>query len=473
MAAELGQQTVEFSALVRWAAEESYLSLKELVERSKAPEERSDSEKKIDLLKFIVKTRQRMLRLHVLAKWCQQVPLVHYCQQLAATLSSHDTCFTQTADSLFYMHDGLQQARAPIFDVPSAIEVVLTGGYRRLPKCIEDLGIQSTLSEDEQKPALKKLDTLLRSKLLEISLPKEISDVTVSDGTAVLCVDGEFKVFLTVGYRGHLSFWRILHLELLVGEKSGPIKLEELRRYALGDDLERRMAAAENPFLVLYTVLHELCAALVMDTVLRQVHVLRQGRWRDTIRFELISDGSAGQGGNTSIVQLAQDGEPDSTGLKIPGLKIFYWLDLDKITGGSDSGSTPFIKIEPGQDLQIKCQHSSFVLDPLTDREAKFSLNQSCIDVEKLLLRAIACNRHTRLLEIQRELCKSVQIFRGSGDVILKHEGAELETDLRKLLGASILRIGRFEAYRTGAGRFWRRKWHTPVPGKKERETEV
>ncbi|XP_010909256.1 mediator of RNA polymerase II transcription subunit 14 isoform X2 [Elaeis guineensis] len=432
MAAELGQQTVEFSALVRRAAEESYLFLKELVERSQAPEERSDSEKKIDLLKFIVKTRQRMLRLHVLAKWCQQVPLVHYCQQLAATLSSHDTCFTQTADSLFYMHDGLQQARAPIFDVPSAIEVVFTGGYQRLPKCIEDLGIQSTLSEDEQKPALKKLDTLLRSKLLEISLPKEISDVTVSDGTAVLCVDGEFKVFLTVGYRGHLSFWRILHLELLVGEKSGPIKLEELRRYALGDDLERRMAAAENPFMVLYTILHELCAALVMDTVLRQVHVLRQGRWRDAIRFELISDGSAGQGGNTSIVQLAQDGELDSTGLKIPGLKIFYWLDFDKITGGSDCGSTPFIKIEPGQDLQIKCQHSSFVLDPVTDREAKFSLNQSCIDVEKLLLRAIACNRHTRLLEIQRELCKNVQIFRGSGDVILKREGAELETDLRK-----------------------------------------
>ena len=77
MAAELGQQTVEFSALVRRAAEDSYLALKELVERSRAPEDqRSDSEKKIDLLKFIAKTRQRMLRLHVLAKWCRQVILV-------------------------------------------------------------------------------------------------------------------------------------------------------------------------------------------------------------------------------------------------------------------------------------------------------------------------------------------------------------------------------------------------------------
>ncbi|XP_072976342.1 mediator of RNA polymerase II transcription subunit 14 [Typha angustifolia] len=430
MAAELGQQTVEFSALVRRAAEDSYLALKELVEKSKSPaaEQRSDSEKKIDLLKFIVKTRQRMLRLHVLAKWCQQVPLVHYCQQLAATLSSHDTCFTQTADSLFFMHEGLQQARAPLFDVPSAIEVLLTGGYRRLPKCIEDLGIQSTLSEDEQKPALKKLDTLIRSKLLEVSLPKEISEVVVSDGTAVLRVDGEFKVILTLGYRGHLSMWRILHLKLLVGEKNGAVKLEEARRYALGDDIERRMAAAENPFMVLYTILHELCVAFVMDTVLKQVQILRLGRWRDAIRFELISDGS----GNSGVLQLGQDGDLDVSGLKTPGLKIVYWLDYDKTSGGSDSDSSPFIKIEPGQDLQIKCLHGSFVLDPHTDKEANFVLDQSCIDVEKLLLRAIAFNRHTRLLEIQRELSRSVQISRSSGDVVLKRGGPEIEMESRK-----------------------------------------
>ncbi|WOK94298.1 hypothetical protein Cni_G03000 [Canna indica] len=432
MAAELGQQTVEFSALVRRAAEDSYLALKELVDRSRAPEDqRSDSEKKIDLLKFIVKTRQRMLRLHVLAKWCQQVPLIQYCQQLAATLSSHDTCFTQTADSLFYMHEGLQHARAPIFDVPSAIEVLLTGSYQRLPKCIEDLSIQSTLPEDEQKPTLKKLDTILRSKLLEVVLPKEVTEVTVSDGAAVLRVDGEFKVFLTLGYRGHLSLWRILHLELLVGEKNGTIKLEETRRYALGDDLERRMAAAENPFITLYTVLHDLCVSLVMDTVVRQVQVLRQGRWKDAIRFELISDGSTGQGGNTSSLQLTQEGELDSTGLKTPGLKIIYWLDAYKNTGGSDYSSCPFLKIEQGHDTQIKCLHSSFVLDAHTGKEATFSLDQSCIDIEKLLLRAISCNRHTRLLEIQRELSKSVNICRGSNDVVLKRDGGK-EADFRK-----------------------------------------
>ena len=65
---------MEFSTLVSRAAEESFLSLKELVEKSKSSD-LSDSEKKINLLKYIVKTQQRMLRLNVLAKWCQQVPL--------------------------------------------------------------------------------------------------------------------------------------------------------------------------------------------------------------------------------------------------------------------------------------------------------------------------------------------------------------------------------------------------------------
>ncbi|KAJ4981644.1 hypothetical protein NE237_032481 [Protea cynaroides] len=429
--AELGRQTVEFSTAVRRAAEESFLSLKDLVEMAKSTE-LSDTEKKISLLKYILKTRQRMLRLNVLAKWCQQVPLVQYCQQLASTLSSHDTCFTQAADSLFFMHEGLQQARAPTYDVPSAIEVLLTGTYQRLPKCIEDVGMQSSLTEDQQKPALKKLDTLLRSKLLEVQIPKEISEIKVSDGTALLHVNGEFKILLTLGYRGHLSLWRILHLELLVGERSGLVKLEELRRHALGDDLERRMAAADNPFMILYSILHELCVALIMDTVIRQVLALRQGRWKDAIRFDLISDGITGQGGNVGSVQLAQDGEPDLASLKTPGVKIIYWLDFDKNTGGSDSLSCPFIKIEPGQDLQIKCCHSTFVIDPHTGKEAEFSLDLSCIDVEKLLLRAISCHRFTRLLEVHRQLSKNCHICQAAGDVLLRCYAEESDADSKK-----------------------------------------
>ncbi|CAH9111716.1 unnamed protein product [Cuscuta epithymum] len=441
MAAELGQKTVEFSTLVSRAADESYISLKELVDKSRSSD-LTDSDKKIGILQYIVKTQQRMLRLNVLAKWCQQVPLIHYCQQLASTLSSHDTCFTQAADSLFFMHEGLQQARAPIYDVPSATEILLTGSYMRLPKCIEDVGMQSTLNEDHQKPALKKLDVLVRSKLLEASLPQEFTEVKVFDGTVLLRVDGEFKVLVTLGYRGHLSMWRILHLDLLVGERSGMMKLEESRRHALGDDLERRMTTADHPFMTLYSILHELCVALVMDTVIRQVQTLRQGRWKDAIRFELISDGTVGQGGSASSIQMNQDGETDFTGLCTPGLKVLYWLEFEKSASTSDMGSCPYIKIEPGPDLQIKCLHTTFIIDPMTGREAQFFLDQSCIDIEKLLLRAICCNRYTRLLEVYKELEKSAQVCRGPGDVQLKFQS---DIDAEHKMRDNKIELGKYD----------------------------
>ncbi|CAN6895336.1 unnamed protein product [Brassica oleracea] len=431
--AELGQQTVDFSALVGRAAEESFLSLTELVEKAKSPE-LSDTDKKLSLLKYVVKTQQRMLRLNALAKWCKQVPLINRLQDVGSTLSSHDICFTQAADSLFFMHEGLQQARAPVYDVPSAIEVLLTGSYQRLPKCVDDVGMQCSLDEQQQKPALRKLEVLVRSKLLEITLPKEITEVKVSKGTVTLSVEGEFKVLVTLGYRGHLSMWRILHLDLLVGERSGgPIKLEVTRRHILGDDLERRMSVAENPFTILYAVLHELCVAIVMDTVIRQVRTLLHGRWKDAIRFDLISD--------TGTAPANQEGEADSVSLKTPGVKLIYWLDSDKNNAGS------FVKIEPVSDLQIKCSHSTFVIDPLTGKEAEFSLDQSCIDVEKLLLKAICCNRYTRLLEIQKELLRSDRICRAPSDVILQafldepgSEGGSM-VDSKEQIEPEVLRV--------------------------------
>jgi mediator of RNA polymerase II transcription subunit 14 len=356
-----------------------------------------------------------------------QVSLVQYCQQLGSTLSSHETCFSQTADSLFFMHEGLQQAKAPMFDVPSALEVMLTGGYQRLPRCLEDVGSRNKLSTHEEKHALQKLDASVRYKALVTPRPKAVSNVSISDGVANFRVDGEFKVLLTLGYHGIVDLWRILHVELLIGEKKGPFKLEESRRFALGDDIERRMAASDKPFNVLYDILHEFCISLAMDSIIGQANALRQGRWKDAIKFELISDSITGQTGNATLMQIGQDAEFSSSGFKIPGLKLSYWLD-GKNSSSAELDSSPFIKIETGQDMQIKCQHSSFVLDPLTDKEANLSLDLSCIVVEQLILRAIACNRHTRLLDIYRQLCKNVQIFQSPKDVILKRDADEVRS---------------------------------------------
>jgi mediator of RNA polymerase II transcription subunit 14 len=67
------------------------------------------------------------------------------------------------------------------------------------------------------------------------------------------------------------------------------------------------------------------------------------------------------------------------------------------------------------------------VIDPLTESEADFVLDQSCINVEKLLLQAIACNVHTRLLDVQRVLKGGISWWADS-DIVLRHSiPADLE----------------------------------------------
>ncbi|KZV42283.1 mediator of RNA polymerase II transcription subunit 14-like [Dorcoceras hygrometricum] len=90
-----------------------------------------------------------------------------------------------------------------------------------------------------------------------------------------------------------------------------------------------------------------------------------------------------------------------------------------------------------GPDLQIKCLHSVFMIDPLIGKEAEFSLDQSCIDVEMLLLRAIDCNRYTPLLEIFKELDKGDGTNQTPGDVQLQYHVNKNQADYEKQNRAS------------------------------------
>lgn len=65
-----GQQTVDFSLLVKRTAEDAFSSLREL---AGIAQEQSDSERKLSLLKNFLRTRQRLLRVLSLSKWCRQV----------------------------------------------------------------------------------------------------------------------------------------------------------------------------------------------------------------------------------------------------------------------------------------------------------------------------------------------------------------------------------------------------------------
>nr|GMD81432.1 mediator of RNA polymerase II transcription subunit 14 [Ipomoea batatas] len=101
------------------AAEESYVSLKELVEKSRSAD-LPDSHKKREILQYLVKTQQPLLRLNVLAKWCQQalVSLDRTSSQ-NPSLEQSPKPEIELLPSLAPVQKGIQQATTKLIITPT------------------------------------------------------------------------------------------------------------------------------------------------------------------------------------------------------------------------------------------------------------------------------------------------------------------------------------------------------------------
>nr|GMD77054.1 mediator of RNA polymerase II transcription subunit 14 [Ipomoea batatas] len=121
------------------AAEESYVSLKELVEKSRSAD-LPDSHKKREILQYLVKTQQPLLRLNVLAKWCQQalVSLDRTSSQ-NPSLEQSPKPEIELLPSLAPVHKGIQQATTKLIITPTDFHMQI-----RNPKdiCNTEPGLQ-------------------------------------------------------------------------------------------------------------------------------------------------------------------------------------------------------------------------------------------------------------------------------------------------------------------------------------------
>jgi mediator of RNA polymerase II transcription subunit 14 len=268
--------------------------------------------------------------------------------------------------------------------------------------------------------------------LLECELPPQLTEIEVQNGAVRMRGKDEFEVRLTLGYEGDLSKWRVLWLSLgAIGSESadrggkvggsGLRGLTEAQRAALGQEVERRMGLAPDPLREMYRVLHELSANLVLDSVFRQAHALKQGTWKGVILLHF------GKG---------------ETGSLFTSLKIEYWerqapRSANRLQSGSVSvdpfrpspssrltpqpdqvlsagglpgrenwalKGPPSLKIELDEDRHVSCSHWPVVVDPETEESALFSVGDCGADLERLLEKAVTCSVHSRLLELEEAI---------------------------------------------------------------------
>ena len=70
----------------------------------------------------------------------------------------------------------------PVFGLQSAVDVLVTGTYSRLPLCIKDKIIPSlTLSDKEKTETLNKLTSLIEQRLVLSKIPIKYKNIEIGE----------------------------------------------------------------------------------------------------------------------------------------------------------------------------------------------------------------------------------------------------------------------------------------------------
>ncbi|PRW44595.1 mediator of RNA polymerase II transcription subunit 14 [Chlorella sorokiniana] len=199
---------VPFRDVLENVCQEAHAGLQALADRLPALD---DQQRKAELLQHLQTTQQRLQRLHVCAQWAHKAKAVNTCREVLKASQDHSAALVHAADEFFRLHEELRFVRAPLFDVGTALHILQSGNYRVLPSVIEEELVQpgqrlerpgevpEVVAAEQQQAATRRIDFLLRSKLLTTELPPGLRVVRVRGGVAtVAATGGQYTACLTL-----------------------------------------------------------------------------------------------------------------------------------------------------------------------------------------------------------------------------------------------------------------------------------
>ena len=253
--------------------------------------EMDDGERKVALIQFCFEKRKLLTKLLVLVRLGNSIADINMCQRLNALIEGQDLLFSRVADDLFAVHGQMKVAKIANYDIPTAVDVLTTGKYQRLPRSIKYRFIaEDRLPDDEANKAIQKMEDLIASRLLhhEIIPPSFRSNMTINDGCVAFVSPGEFSVKLTyVPNQGQP--WRIVDLKILTkaSESHGAaqLDLDANQCEMLKSSLAQRLASPKSkwPILETYNHIHSFVLQLMLNILFTQAKFLMEGRWKGVI----------------------------------------------------------------------------------------------------------------------------------------------------------------------------------------------
>ncbi|KAF9431947.1 mediator complex subunit [Entomortierella beljakovae] len=303
---------VPLSAIIHRMTNEAFSDLSNL---SDVLPSMNDAQKKIQILQYALSKREQFIKLLVLTKWAKNANKFQQCQNIVGFLRHENELFTRAVGGLFETYRLFGRARVRNFDIPTAIDVLTTGTYQRLPSRIK----QAYVSDDapartDMTTTLEKLDDVIRMRLLCDELVPPSMKYTIGGGKVKFLVENEFEVTLTVSGPGSPREipWRIVSLKILVKPGGGSFQGFEssladhqLRTIINSAQKEMDSAASVNPsqhiaipatnnsdapanqaLLRLYDYLHMISLHLLIELVYIQAQYVKVG-WNNKLVVEL------------------------------------------------------------------------------------------------------------------------------------------------------------------------------------------
>ncbi|KAI8922807.1 mediator complex subunit MED14-domain-containing protein [Entophlyctis helioformis] len=285
--------TFPLSELLDRTVQSTYADLLNLAETLPSTQ---DIERKRQLIEFCFAKRKLFTKLLVLLRLSPRVKDILVGQKAHAFVEGQDFAFARAADDLFAIHNQMRAAKVANFDIRTAVDVLTTGRYQRLPSSIKTHLIPSDqLSPEETASTVTKLQDMIRMRLMcdeVIPLPFR-QNMQIDKGCVTFTVQGEFSVSLTIVPNLQPHPWRVVDVQVLsrsipTGYGGGLAWLQPVQLQTLKNSLQRKLAdsgAAAWPIVKVYDQLHKFCLMYQIHILASQAAHLAETRWQGHMSF--------------------------------------------------------------------------------------------------------------------------------------------------------------------------------------------
>ncbi|KAJ1921071.1 mediator complex subunit [Mycoemilia scoparia] len=274
----------------------------------------TDAQKRRSIIEYTLHMRKYFTNLLSVVRWAANAGKIQKYQDVATQVHNHNGLFTRTVDALYAIYFAMPQARMRSYDIQTAIDVLSTGSYQRLPLIIkEKYTIPPKLTQEQISVSKNIINSIICKRMLcgEL-LPPQMSNFVVNDGRIAFSVPDEFDVSLTLLQFSESIPWHVLSLRIAVdSSKNVPESMHvHLTQHQVGvlikqsQDILIHSARAQNieelgvssnskppeqpqTLSRLYDFLHTQCLTIAIEMMCAQAFMLSKGKWANNMYISI------------------------------------------------------------------------------------------------------------------------------------------------------------------------------------------